>query len=194
MSTKIEYDKLIKIGDRNGTLTIIETPYRTIKLNGNGYWQAKVKCDCGKEQNAFCAKWLRKEYDKCRSCQISRENNYKWDGYEDITGDTFYKIKHNAKRIGVDHNLSKKYLWDLFIQQNKKCALSGMDLKFRRCSHDDQTASLDRIDSSKGYVEGNVQWIHKDINKMKNEYDQQYYISVCKRVFEFYQYNGLPVK
>lgn len=29
------------------------------------------------------------------------------------------------------------------------------------------TASIDRIDNSKGYVEGNVQWVHKEINKMK---------------------------
>ena len=32
------------------------------------------------------------------------------------------------------------------------------------------TASLDRIDSTKGYVRGNIQWVHKDINWFKRDY------------------------
>jgi len=45
-----------------------------------------------------------------------------------------------------------------------------------------RTASLDRIDSSKGYVKGNLQWVHKDINMMKNHYNQKYFIEICKKV------------
>ena len=30
-----------------------------------------------------------------------------------------------------------------------------------------------------GYEEGNVQWVHKDINIMKNRYAQDYFISLC---------------
>lgn len=48
-----------------------------------------------------------------------------------------------------------------------------------------QTASLDRIDSSKGYVLGNIQWVHKDINKMKLDYDQDYFIDICRRIAEY---------
>ena len=44
------------------------------------------------------------------------------------------------------------------------------------------TASLDRIDSSKGYVKGNVQWVHKDINKMKTDFEQSIFIKLCKSV------------
>jgi hypothetical protein len=44
------------------------------------------------------------------------------------------------------------------------------------------TASLDRIDSSKGYIEGNVQWIHKHINKMKNNFNESYFIEICKKI------------
>jgi hypothetical protein len=48
----------------------------------------------------------------------------------------------------------------------------------------EHTASLDRIDSSKGYCEDNVQWVHKDINRMKNTFDQDYFISLCKLIAE----------
>ena len=48
--------------------------------------------------------------------------------------------------------------------------------------HQKTTASLDRIDSNKGYVEGNVQWVHVDVNYMKLDYDQDYYINICRLI------------
>mgnify|MGYP007044016634 CR=1 FL=1 len=44
------------------------------------------------------------------------------------------------------------------------------------------TASLDRIDSSKGYIEGNVQWVHKDINWMKQDFNEEYFIFLCSEI------------
>lgn len=76
-------------------------------------------------------------------------------------------------------------MWNLFIIQNRKCALSGLELSFPKTSEDQSyTASIDRIDSALGYVEGNVQWVHKDINMMKNKYNQEYFIQMCKLISE----------
>lgn len=44
------------------------------------------------------------------------------------------------------------------------------------------TASLDRIDNTKGYLEDNVQFVHKDINRMKWAHSQQYFIELCSKV------------
>lgn len=44
------------------------------------------------------------------------------------------------------------------------------------------TASLDRIDSSKPYIIDNIQWVHKDINFMKRTYSHDYFIKLCKLV------------
>ncbi len=46
------------------------------------------------------------------------------------------------------------------------------------------SASLDRIDSSLGYIEENVQWVHKDVNMMKRIYDNNYFIKMCKLIAE----------
>lgn len=46
------------------------------------------------------------------------------------------------------------------------------------------TASLDRIDSSRGYVEGNVQWVHKDVNFMKQALSQERFVELCTLVAE----------
>ena len=61
------------------------------------------------------------------------------------------------------------------------CALSGVKL-IMPTSKNKATASLDRIDSTKDYTLDNVQWVHKDINRMKNVYTQEYFIEMCKRV------------
>ena len=44
------------------------------------------------------------------------------------------------------------------------------------------TASLDRIDSSKGYIQGNIQWVHKRINQMKWDSEENDFINWCKLV------------
>ena len=89
-------------------------------------------------------------------------------GIGELPGSYFFMLKTNAKIKKRIFEITKEYVWDLFLKQNKKCALSGIDLKFNtKHSIYDGTASLDRIDSLKGYIEGNVQWVHKDINLMK---------------------------
>lgn len=76
----------------------------------------------------------------------------------------------------------------MFINQNKKCNLTGLPIDFteiRKNSNIDfelMTASLDRIDSNKSYEIGNIQWVHKDINRMKWAFPQDKFINLCKLV------------
>jgi hypothetical protein len=44
------------------------------------------------------------------------------------------------------------------------------------------TASLDRIDSSKGYIEGNLQWVHKNINMLKGNMLDNTFIEWCHKI------------
>ena len=60
------------------------------------------------------------------------------------------------------------------------CALSGRPITYKTKARErGPTASLDRIDSSKGYVKGNVQWIHKDINRMKLNMCEETFVEWC---------------
>ena len=84
--------------------------------------------------------------------------------------------------------MSRKEAWELFEAQDKRCALSGVPLKFSTNIRDQrgtQTASLDRIDSSKGYVLGNVQWVHKKVNIMKNVMPEVELLEWCERVLSW---------
>lgn len=46
------------------------------------------------------------------------------------------------------------------------------------------TASLDRIDPRKDYVKGNVQWVHKDVNRIKQAFNEERLLEVCKAIIE----------
>ena len=79
----------------------------------------------------------------------------------------------------------------MFLKQNKKCALSNVELCFgtladvRNKGCREALASLDRIDSTKGYEIGNVQWIHKKLNIMKQNLSDLDFIEWCKKVSDY---------
>jgi hypothetical protein len=78
----------------------------------------------------------------------------------------------------------------LFLKQDRKCKLSGIEIKFhpeeKRIKQSQQTASLDRIDNTKGYIEGNIQWLHKDINNMKWNFNESTFINYCCQIARNY--------
>ena len=113
--------------------------------------------------------------------------NYNRRAYNDIHMNYWASLKTGAKKRNLEFSISIEYGWQLFLKQNKKCAISNLDLNFRTSCSDkkSQTASLDRIDSSKGYIEGNVQWVHKKINTIKWDLDQKEFIELCYKITDF---------
>ena len=86
--------------------------------------------------------------------------------------------------------MTPEFLWNLYLQQNKHCALTRvpivLDNKIKNGNVDWSivTASVDRIDSSKGYIEGNVWWVHKDVNRLKNNYTLEELVNWCKLIID----------
>lgn len=109
--------------------------------------------------------------------------------YHGISQAALNVIKQRAINKGKTFNVTKKYLDDLLISQGNKCAVSGLDIKlpsnYTEMSTGVASASLDRIDSSKGYVKGNVQWVDKRINFMKQSLSDQEFIGLCKTISDF---------
>lgn len=145
------------------------------------------KCDCGNTCNVSASN-LKKGTKYCRLCRNKECSLRFWKGCGDIPHVHFSSIERQAKTRNLEFNITIEDMWDLFLKQDRKCALSGVDLNFVRKKKIKQsiysTASLDRIDSSKGYTKDNVQWIHKDVNIMKNKYDQKDFIKYCKLIAE----------
>jgi len=103
-----------------------------------------------------------------------------------ICGTLTTYLRRKARERNLIWDLSEEYLWNLFLKQGGKCVLSGCDIilttKINKHGNIDRTiltASLDRIDSNLGYIEGNVQWLHKTINIMKQSLSDSEFIQWC---------------
>ncbi|MCK9435097.1 MAG: hypothetical protein M0R32_09840 [Candidatus Cloacimonetes bacterium] len=164
-------------GRRFGILTVIG---RTTEADKYGLlWE--LRCDCGKK--------IKKAYDKFKfrtscGCETFPFGNKSktWNGYGQISRSYFSHIKGHAKTRGIEFDISIEYLWSLYEKQNGRCSLSGAELIPPVSRHKIKTASLDRIDSNKGYIESNVRWIHKDLNLLRWDYPDEIFINFCRLV------------
>lgn len=135
-------------------------------------WQCK--CDCGNEC-IVVGRYLRTGDTKsCNHCRLN----------EIIPDWCYLEIYRQSIRRNIIFKLTKQEMIDLLIKQDYKCKLSQLSLfipiAFKNKKQ--KTASLDRIDSSKGYTIDNVQWVHKTVNYMKMDLVQKEFISICKRI------------
>lgn len=140
---------------------------------------------CGREQSYLRRNYAIMSYNigkECKGCANSRPENNSHKGWiKGVLRASFArKYKAFAALRRLDWGVTFEYLADLLIEQDFKCALTGWDIDTLEVNKN--TASLDRIDSSKGYIEGNVQWLHKIANMSKQQYTQEEFINMCKAV------------
>lgn len=93
----------------------------------------------------------------------------------------YAKQKYDAKRSGKEWNIDLRYAWDVINNQNWRCALSG-DTFTPAGSRASTQASMDRIDSLKGYVKGNIQFLTLQVNLAKRNMSDKTFIDLCKRI------------
>lgn len=115
---------------------------------------------------------------KCIDCTLK----LRWKGVGKLSGSHWRQIASAAKRREIEFNISIEYGWQLFESQHGRCAITGRPITFGK--RGEVTASLDRIDSNKGYVEGNVQWVCQTINQMKWTFSQREFVEMCVAVVE----------
>lgn len=151
-----------------------------------GHWLALCECKlCGKQNHKVRPEALRRGMTTTCGCgrsqyeKISGKNHIAFKGHEDIRGKTLSTIKKRAERRDYSFDLEAEWLWELYLSQNKKCALSGQPIWFRAGKSSQTNASLDRIDSNQGYTKNNVQWVLKDVNIMKNTFEMEHFLKLC---------------
>ena len=77
-----------------------------------------------------------------------------------------------AKKRNKDVSVTPEYLYNVFCKQNGRCIYTNIKLKhpnWNGVHNSIETASLDRIDSSKGYEIGNVQFVSMAMNFAKGK-------------------------
>lgn len=168
-----------------GKLKVI---HRTIVIPNSGNYKFKCEClNCGEFVEKSLVNIVNNK-NGCKQCHFKSKvgkGSSSFKGYEEISSTYWTHVKQNAKIRNIIFDISIEYGWEIFIKQNRKCNLSKVDIVFRTdWKSYDATASLDRISSDKGYIEGNVQWLHKDVNTMKWNLEQKYFIEMCRKITE----------
>lgn len=175
------------IGKKFGKLTV-EKLFE--KKNKTVIWQCR--CECGEITNVSRNNLCNGHTKSCgclrkRICSESKT----WGGYKEISLRTWSDIKNKAASRKDPQkrkfSITIKDAWDQFEKQKGLCALSGLPitLKSTKGNYANKTASLDRIDSKKGYVRGNIQWVHKTLNTMKRDFSDEVFIKFCEYVTDF---------
>lgn len=85
-------------------------------------------------------------------------------------------LKVSKQRKQWDNNLTLEFLCDLWKLQKGKCPYTKLPMRLPRSTGEScdglDYASLDRIDSTKGYVQGNVEFVTVFINYAKNKFSR----------------------
>lgn len=174
------------------TQEIVETEFKKsgfilVDKYKNNELKLKAICFCGRTFTTTRRNLVHNKPKSCGCYKSAGLNHYKFKGTGEISLTYFNRMKSNAFHRNIDFKINIEQLWDLFLKQKRKCALSGMDIIFstRGDKKNTPTASLDRIDSSKGYEIDNIQWAHKDINRMKMDMRQDKFINLCQTIAKF---------
>jgi len=171
-------------GQTFGSLTVIERDYNTRNNRKAKLALWKCKCVCGKICSAVGAE-LRGGKTKTCGCRKGIKSRRNFQGYGDISKSKWRVLVYNAEQRNIPFDLTIEQIDDLFKKQDKKCRFTGLPLEI---NGNKGTASLDRIDSFKGYTIDNVQWVHKDVNKLKGQFSEEEFIKLCRNITECTKY------
>jgi len=170
-------------GKKFGKWTVL---YKLTKPDRNRSLRWWCKCECGYETSKVAVHLSSGVSKGCRKCA---EKAF---AIKPVSMRTLYlSAKSGAKDRGLKFQITEQDMMNLFLAQNKRCALTNRKLEIFSATklhkRSETTASLDRIDSFKGYVKSNIQWVHKWVNIMKWKLPQGEFISLCKEVAQLHK-------
>lgn len=126
----------------------------------------------------FCSRSCSTKYNNSRRSLETRQKIS--DALSKRSSGNLYALKGNFTRTlrqvykrDKKHEMTEDFLQTLWDKQEGKCALSGIQLQHYdfKTKKAPNNASLDRIDSSRGYLKDNVQFVAYSLNLAKVDFD-----------------------
>jgi hypothetical protein len=95
-------------------------------------------------------------------------------------------IKTRAKQKNLDFNLDVEYLFNI---PSDNCPIFDFKLSWGESKNKAtfNSPSLDRIDPTKGYIKGNVQWVSHLANTMKNNASKEQLVLFANWILKTYE-------
>lgn len=124
----------------------------------------------------------------CRKCYAIYDNQKYRKTLESFLLYTWRWARRRAKTRNLEFTLEPSSIEQLWKAQKGICALSGRPLTWGEESDilgDTDNLSLDRIDSSQGYIPDNIHLVTARVNLMKRDYSMANFVSICQDVSRY---------
>ena len=182
-STKITLERSIEINDINFMYAC--TKCKILKPNSDFVYSKDNRNTKGRSYTTSC-KSCRNLYSK-----KLRENptesfikSKKEQSKKNKLNTVFLSSKGNAKKRGLEHNITKDYIEELYSLQNGLCYYTDklMHIDLRDKNNNKDCVSIDRIDSDKGYIFGNLVLCRWQVNRMKNDLSNIDFLQIISEI------------
>ena len=121
----------------------------------------------------------------CRPCSLAKQASYKSNSPENYLASRLGRQNKAVSKVEV--KITKTDLRELWERQKGKCAVTGLHMTYRPKAMRESTglnASVDRIDSSDIYRQGNVRLVCSRVNIMKGAAEDTDLLWWCKQIIE----------
>ncbi len=150
------------------------------------------KRNSSKNRRIFCSISCNASY-RASSGELQPKNNpYPIKNHCDNHIDKYTGFREFIRRAKMRHthevSITLDELLEQWNKQDGKCVYTNIPMMLPKSSNNNRifTASLDRIDSSKGYISGNIQFVIISINYMKNNMSHEETISLLDIINKYY--------
>lgn len=118
----------------------------------------------------------------CKVCNTERNKRYRSDPFnlERACKRLYGYIKRRVRVKGFEIDFDPEFIAHLYAVQNGKCAYTGDPLSLQAGLP--STMSIDRIDSSIGYIKSNVALVTWQVNNAKQDMSMDEFAMICKKV------------
>jgi len=150
--------------------------------NQRGNWINKCM-DCLKiEKREYHREWRKKNPGRSSAASLRCKNNLRLiDPIRSVAASVYSDSRKRAIKNSMQFDLTPKFVLDL-MRQAKTCPYFGEPLTFQQGEKANMLASLDRIDSGKGYTTDNVMVISYLANLMKSHSSQDQLLQFARGV------------
>lgn len=112
------------------------------------------------------------------------DNPVQYKAVSDVPLHLFRKTRNGAKHRGIQFDIDLEHVRELYDNSGGRCAVTGIPFEFSYLRGERQppwAPSLDRIDSKRGYVPGNVRVVCSSVNVAMGQWGER----VLRRISDY---------
>ena len=156
------------------------------------------KCHQYKDESEFSANATKSKVrhnrrNICRDCYTSNQKQHNLNLSDDkklakCLLFRFLGARDRALNKNIAFDLTYDYIVELWNKQNGICALSGIPMTYTlKEGRTPTNVSIDKIDRTLGYTQGNIQLVCMACNQIKSDLTDLEMYNFCKRIVEQYE-------